>query len=393
MRRRICLAVVLLLTTAVISGCWDRGEIQSRGIVTAIGLDVAPANPSPEQMNATFTQPHGTKRFLMSYQVIKIMPGEGKSKAKSGTYVLSNIGESLFEMVRDALGQTSKILYYEHMDTIIISEAVLKEIPLRELIDYLMREPEFRWRVKIYVTPGEAKPILEYEAPTGEPSGAFIAGIANNQVRNAHLPVGRSDLGYLIAALDNGGDIVLPRLTLAGGVLKMGGSAVFRQDRFAGYVDEYNVQGIRLIRGFQKSASIVAVSPDYPGHKLALKMLGEKAEVKPVIIDGQLHFKINIQVWGNIEEILGFKGKEPITSKQLPAIEAAFRNEIFNNVTTAVQEIQAIPCDANGFFGGKVRAYLPDQWEEYKNNWPDVFANAQFDINVTVTIHNLGDHK
>ncbi|HMM19732.1 MAG TPA: Ger(x)C family spore germination protein [Selenomonadales bacterium] len=393
MRRRTCLAAVLLLIAVATSGCWDRGELQDRGVVTAIALDVAPANPTPEQLNATFTQPHGTKRFLMSYQVLKLEPSEGKTKSKSGPYVLSNLGESLFEMVRDTLGQTSKILYYEHMDTIIISEAVLREISLRELIDYLIREPEFRWRIRIYVTPGEAKPILEYESPTGEPSGELISGIASGQVRNAHLPVGNSDLGYLIAALDNGGDISLPCLTLAGGVLKMGGAAVFRQDRFAGYIDEYMVQGLRLLRGLQKSASIVAESPDYPGQKLALKMLGEKCEVRPVIIDGQLHYVVKIHVWGNIEELLGFKSKEPLSPEQLPGLEAAFRNEIVNNITASVRAVQSVPCDLNGFFGGKVRAYLPDEWEEYQNNWPEVFSKAQFDIQATVTIHNLGDHK
>ena len=72
----------------------------------------------------TFTQPHGTKRYRLSLQILKLSPGGGQPD-KSKTYVISNTGESFFEMIRDMLGQNSKALWFEHLQVMIISYAVL----------------------------------------------------------------------------------------------------------------------------------------------------------------------------------------------------------------------------------------------------------------------------
>src|SRR3546814_3542173 len=68
-----------------------------------------------------------------------------------------------------------------------------------------------RARIRVVTTPGEAKKILEYKAPNGEPSGLLINYLLRNHVKNAHLMGARTDLGYVLQYLSKNADFVLPR--------------------------------------------------------------------------------------------------------------------------------------------------------------------------------------
>jgi spore germination protein KC len=387
-----CIAVSLLVFSIMASGCWDRVEIQDKAIVKAIAIDLAPQPLSSTDKTATFVQPHGEKKYQISFQIIK--PGGGKDKNgshKTTTYVISDTGESLFEASQDALGQTSKLLYYEDLDSIIISEAVLEKIPLKALMDYFIRDEEFRWRVRVYVTPGKAKDILEFKPATEESSGLFMTGIANNQVQNAHLPVGKTDLGYMAETFVNNGDLALPRVLLADHVLKVDGAAIFKKDRFAGYMNDYAVQGQRLIHNLQKSGALVAEYPSGSGRLITLRLTKEHATVTPKLDNGRLYFTVNIAIKGDVDAYNS--AAQHLNDKKIPEMETAFQDEVRNCAYYAIRSLQAFPCDPEGYYARKVQAYLPDLWAKIKNNWPAVYAKTPFAINVSVTIKNLGEHR
>lgn len=395
--KRIGCIVVLVGTCLLSAGCWDRIEIENKGIVKAIGIDVATTGQttSAVQQVETFTQSHGTKRIRMSYQVIRLVPpkGGGKSKAETKTFVLSNTGESLFEMVQDTLGQSSKTLNFEHLDVVVISEAAVKAGGLRPFIDYFMRDPEFRWRIKIFITSGEARPILEYPPPTGESGGLYITNIANNQIRNAHVPIGRTDLGYTASTLDNDGDVVLPRLELAGDVLKMGGGAVFKKDKFVGYIDEYAILGLRLMRDLQKSASITIECPTHPGKLIALKMVNINSETKPHVEGEKIYYTVNIRAKGDIEEFQCIAEHGYVNSSIVPELENLFANEIITSIEYGMRTLQILNIDPAGFAGEKLRAHEPETWKKVRDRWGEVYPTIPFIVSSSVTIRNVGEHK
>ena len=95
--------VILICLSLLTSGCWDRRELEERNFVLAMGIDMEDAGLAPglkPEQGAevkrieTFTQPHGTKRYRLSLQILKLSPGGGQPD-KSKTYVISNTG-SLF---------------------------------------------------------------------------------------------------------------------------------------------------------------------------------------------------------------------------------------------------------------------------------------------------------
>ncbi|SDF16867.1 Ger(x)C family spore germination protein [Sporolituus thermophilus] len=387
----ICLCLLL-------TGCWDRRELQDRNFVLAVAIDVADAGEQGSQAAAvkraeTFVQPHGAKRYRLSLQVLRLAAAEPEAKkaAVVKTYVISNTGESIIEMIRDMLGQTSKSLYFEHIQTIVISEAAVKQAGLTPIIDLFRRDAEMRWRIKIYITPGEARPLLEYKPPTGEPGGVYLAQIVQLHSRNIHVAGARTDLGYIAQMLDNNADVIIPRIEMADKVVKAGGLAAFKKDKFVGYVDEYAAMGLKFIRGTEKSAVFSVTCPDHPGEVLAFELFHHDTKLTPHVADDKIYFTLDIAMRGNIGEIQG-TGHDTTKPDHIRKLELLFAEEVKRSVLYAKEVSQALGVDALTF-SKKLKAHEPNVWKQIEDRWDEIYPTIPLVVSVNVTIRNIGSHK
>jgi Ger(x)C family germination protein len=401
-KQRIVGSIVLICLCLFMTGCWDMRELQDRNLVLAVGIDTADAGLKPgiapeQAMQAksteTFVQPHGTKRYRLSLQLLKLAPG-GEEKEESKTYVISNTGESLFEMIRDMLGQTSKSLWFEHIQVIIISEEVLKQVGLSEILDFFKRDAEMRSRIKIYITPGTARSLLEYNPPSKEAGGIYLANLMRQHARNIHVTGARTDLGFTIQYFDSNSNNVLPRIEIADKVVKMGGTAVFKKDKFIGYVDEYAVAGMKFILGTEKSAIVTIECPDHPEHQVIFELFRHDTRLMPHVEGGTIYFTLDINMYGNLGELQGdIELANTMDPQYVHKLEVAFAEEIKRNVLYTERISKEMRVDFISKFAAKMKAYEPDTWEQVKDQWDEMYPNIPLVVSVNVSIRNIGNHK
>jgi len=374
----------------MISGCWDMRELQDRNFVLAVAIDKADDVKSVE----TFVQPHGSKRYRVSLQILKLSTG-GDQKEESRTFIKSNTGESIFEMVRDMLGQSSKSLWFEHVQVIIISDAVLKEVDLGEILDFFKRDSEMRSRIKIYVTSGKARPIIEYSPPSKEPGGVYLANISRLHIKNIHVGGARTDLGYTIQYFYNKSNVLLPRIEMADKVVKLGGSAVFKKDKFIGYADDYAIAGLKMMLGTEKSAVVTIDSPKTPGHQIIFELFRHDTTLTPHVENGVIYFTDEISMYGNVGEIQGdISENDTMDPEFIRTLETAFAEEIKNNIYYADKIFKnEMRVDAISKFAAKLKAHEPDTWEQVKDHWDELYPTIPLYVSVNVTIRNIGSHK
>lgn len=365
-------------------------ELQDRNIVLAVAIDKADDVKEVE----TFAQPHGKKRYRLSLQILKLASG-GEQKEESRTFVKSNTGESMFEMARDMLGQSSKSLWFEHIQVIIISDAVLKEVDLGEILDFFKRDAEMRSRIKVYVTSGKARPIIEFSPPSKEPGGVFLANISRLHLKNVHVTASRTDLGYTVQYFDNKSDVILPRIEMVDKVVKLGGSAVFKKDRFIGYADEYAVAGSKMMFGTEKSAVITIDSPKTPGHQIVFELFRHDTTLTPHVENGVIYFTNEISMYGNIGEIQGdINENDAMDPEYIRTLEVAFAEEIKRNIYYAEKVLKKeMKVDALGRIAGKLKAHKPETWEQVKDQWDELYPDIPLYVSVSVSIRNIGSHK
>jgi len=399
--KRLLGCILITTISLLLSGCWDRSELEERHFVLAVAIDRGDQGLGPEQGKdvprvETFVQPHGDKRYRLSLQILDMMPSEkdaGGSKGEEVTYVISNTGESMFEMLRDMLGQSDQSLWFEHMQTIIISEAAARQGGLQPIIDLFRRQAEMRWLIKTLITPGEARPFLEYKLPSGEPSGIFLANSLQLYKKNTHVPTWRTDIGDLAKSIDNKSRVLMARIELVDNVVKIGGLGLFKKDKFVGYVDEYATQGGKFILGIEKSAIITAECPEHPGKIIAFELFRHNTKLTPHLDGENIYYTLDIAMRGNLGEIQCGRQHDTMDAGVIHKIEELVAEEVKRNVLYAVHINQNLQVDAIDF-GAKLKAHQPLMWEKIKDRWEDeVFPNVSLLVSVNVVIENIGEHK
>lgn len=379
----------------IIAGCWDRRELQERNFVLAVGIDmVDDAQGTGVKEMEIFVQPHGSKRYRLSLQLLK--PGAGGGgKEKIRTYVISNTGESMFEMVRDMLGQSSKSLWFEHVQVIVISESVLREARLSEVLDFFTRDSEMRSRIKVYITSGKAREFLEYNPPSKEPSGLYMSDIIRLYTRNIHVVGARTDLGFAVQQIDKNVDVILPRIEMADKVIKVGGAALFKKDKWVGYADEYAVAGRKFAAATEKSAVVTIPCPNHANHQVVFELFLHETKLRPHVTGDQVYFTLDITMYGNVGELQGdITEDDTMDPSYTRKLEIGFAEEIKRNILYAEQVFKKeMRVDPIGLFASKLRAYEPEKWKEVKEQWSEIYPEVPLTISVNVFIRNIGSHK
>jgi spore germination protein KC len=382
----------------ILTGCWDQRELQDRGfvLVSAIDANDESSSSQKQQRIESFTHPHGGSPYRLSLQMLRLggqTSEEGSKKSNGGkTYVLSNTGHSLFEMARDMWGQSSKALWFEHQQAIIISEAVLKHTGLAHFLDFFQRDSEMRWRTRIYITPGKARPLLEYEPPSGEPGGLFFTALARQYSKDPHLPTFRTDLGFTTFDLDNGNDIILPRIEMVDNDVKVNGAALFKKDRLVGYIDEYAVKGQKYILGMEKSALITFECPLHPGGVTVFELYRHHTVLTPHVEGDSIYFTLDIAMRGNLGEATCALEHNTTGRQYQDDARQMFAQEVKRNIEYGRKTAQDLGVDVLNY-SRLLKAKEPKTWEKIKDRWDEIFPTIPLIVSVNITILNVGEHQ
>ncbi|HWR43497.1 Ger(x)C family spore germination protein [Sporomusa sp.] len=388
--------LLLTIVCLPLAGCWDQRELQNRHFALAVAIDAADGSETGPE---TFVQPYGGKQFRLSVELLDIMPSQGERRSASApkTHVISNTGRSFLEMTRDMFGQLGNPIAWEHIQVIVISQAALEAGGLDQLLDWFMRETELRWRMRLFVTPGDARSILEYKPPSGEPNGLFLGNMARNYAKNPHVVGTHEDIGFTTVRLDNKAPLVLPKIELADDIIKLGGSAVIKKNgRLAGYLDEYDTMAERFIVGLEKSAIITTSCTDHPDYVYAFELFRHDTRLNPHVSGDNIYYTLDINMYGNIGEMQ--RCPEPHkhdtgNPEFIRKLELQFAEEVKQTVEHGLKVQQDMGVDVLNF-ARELKRHYPKKWEEVKDRWhEEVFPTIPVVVSVNVTIHQVGEHK
>lgn len=396
--KKILAGMLLMAISLCISGCWDRKELDERNFVLAVAIDKADQEKDKVGSGVErLMQPYGNKRYRLSLQIMDVIPSQnnmmGGSQGEIATYIVSNTGESLLEMVRDMLGQVARGFWFEHVQAIVISEAVVREGGLQPIIDFFRRDREMRWLTKILITSGEAHRFLEYQPPGGEASGIFMVNSLRLYGKNPHVAGWHTDVGNLTQAVDNKSRVLISRIEIFDNVVKLGGMAFFTGGKFGGYIDEYAVKGGKFLNGIEKSAIITIECPEHPGKMIAFELFHNDTKLRPYVKNGKIYFTLTISMNGNLSEVQCDQLHDAMEVQEIHKIERWIAEEVKNNALYAFHTYQRLQVDADGL-GPKLKAYEPVVWENVKEDWDEkTFPTISLDVSVRVKIENIGEHR
>lgn len=375
------LIIILCLGSVAMSGCWSRREVENLAIVSSIGIDTDNFK--------------GTPKYKITCNIFKpaLIGGGGGGGQPSPrilpVWQISALGDTIEDALSNISTRTPRDLFLGHVRLVVFSKGIAKQ-GIQEMLDYFLRNRDIRLRTWMIVVDGKAedaqRAIPDLASTIGEQASG-ITEIAGNAVSKYYS----EDVNTFVNALTREGEepvlgraeLIQPVPPQIGGeqtttALAFRGLAVFLNDKLAGWLEDSETKGFLLIIG-KSHQGVFPVSMGKGRPTVSLEMNRAKSQIEPEIIDGKLHVMVKIKAEGSLGE--EGENKEVATIQGMKEASKIFEQQIKELCMKSVKKAQQYKSDIFGF-GAILHRKHPDQWREVKNGWPEVFANAEVNIEV-----------
>lgn len=375
--------ILFLGSLLILSGCWDRTEINDVALITGAAIDKA-----------------GPHSILLSVQLFvpRTAPGGGGSGSgvqttnvgNQSSVVHSATGENIADALSHIQEKLPRKLFWGHAEVIVFSEDIAKD-GIRDEIDYLMRAPQPRERAYLFVSNGKAHQVLDAHSFLERNTSEVMREIAKGKLS---LSVTLAETAQML--VDETGAAALPWIDLTpsesssdiqGPSLK-NGTAVFKNGKLVGVVDEFTTRGILWIRDEIKQA-VITVNPIDKESNVSLRLISSRTKQKPNIQNGIWSMSLQIRTQNN-----AIQNSTPLRissdPEALKTVETAMNDDIEARVRLALNKVQKeLKADIFDFGGAFHRAY-PKEWEQNKAQWDEIFPKLSVTIAPHATIQRPG---
>ncbi len=376
--------IILIILPGLLftSGCWNQVEVVNT--VEAVGMFFDLENGQP----------------LFGVQLAEPTSSQSGSQPRKPVNVYAG-GATFSEAARRIMLNVPRLPMWAHVGVMVIGTDVTRN-DISIIADFLARNRNVRKTSLLFVGDGgSSKDFLEAELPI-EPYP--IMGLRKliriqEQQTGIYKPITVDD--FLQALAEPGIEPAVPQVVVndieGKKVLGLQGTAVFRERRQVGVLNEQESQGYRLLSPKMVTGGLLTFPP--PGEKstsgkyLSIEMTRSQATVKPEIEGNQVKkITINIEAEGNFYE-QNFAG-QIITLENLTTIQESTDDEIQQMVTAAVGKAQELGSDIFGW-GQLVRKQDPVLWEQLAGDWPLIFSGLEIEVTVNFAIRRtyLLDHS
>lgn len=378
------LMLSIIAAISVLSGCWNRRELNELGIIGAIAFDLENEN---------------TKMTFEVYKPKPIKEGGGESDKERAKYVQST-GESILDTVRNATLKFDRKLFWPHIKAYIFSEEYARK-GLMDYLDTFQRDHEARSSVNLLIARGTpASEIMGITGGIEDIPSNYIESLLKAQKANSKtVLVNMRDFldAYYSKGIQPVAGVVQIRKKAGIGTAKGNGkeeyelidegAAVFLNERMVGFLDGIETRGFNFVTGKVKSGVIVSGTPDGGGiNSVEIIKAGSKNDVE---IEGN-HVKITVKI--DMEGMLGEEwGKIDLTKPDVfEKIEKANSQVIKQQVEGVIKKVQEeYKSDIFGF-GQAVHRKYPGEWEKIQDRWDEIFSGADVVVETKTNITRSG---
>ncbi|MHB1126031.1 MAG: Ger(x)C family spore germination protein [Bacillota bacterium] len=390
MRAKLLLVAVLTGVVLFSSGCWDRVEIEKRGFMVGVGLDVA---KSPEEKSRPEeTPPSGPIKVTMQL----ILPGKaarggggsgGGAEGQSPFWNLVTISEkgSVLDAIRQTFTRSQREPYLGQMRVVVIGNDMARK-GIAGPLDFFFRDPDTRRRIRVLVSHYDAFDVLSVKPRQDTVSGNYLSELAENDTSRIGPTV---FLGDVSRFLHEGIPFVLPHVDPGKEEVSMQGAGVFNgQGRLVGWLDMEETKGLRFIVNQIKQVAITVPSPGEEGMIDTVEVYGSKTRIKSYLEGDTVRLVIDIQMEGTLREHT-IHGR-PLENSYLEELEVKVARDTEKLVRATVKKFQKeLRVDALGF-SGHLKHRAPWIWRQVGNRWGDLFPSVPVTVKANFNIRRVG---
>jgi spore germination protein KC len=391
MRKKAMVMLVILLFPLILGGCWDIKYLDELSIVFAIGIDLN----ENQDIQATIQVVNPTE---VSTGAVK---GGGGGGATVTTY--DETGKTFFDAVRKIAAKTSRRLYFSHNQILVIGEELARK-GVTHLFDSIDRDPEIRTDFYVLVAKGaKASEVLQITTPIEKIPGTEIHDSIDNAERNLGTNFNLSMKDIIERMNSEKQELVLGSIQVIGDVeegsdkkniektnpptiLKLGGMAVFKNERLLDIFSSKDSKGLSWILNKIKKTYIQL--PCKNGGSTVIEVIHSSTSMKAKFHQGNPSIQIRVKQEANIREVT-CTGLDLLNNKTFSQLERESETITQKVILDTVDKAQQMETDIFGFADIVYKA-SPAYWKKNKNNWDKIFTKIPVQVEVKTEIRRAG---
>lgn len=366
------------LILGMLTGCWDRQEMDELAFVMASGIDLT----DDGQIEATLqiALPTGIPSSLSS-----------GGKAKKPVLVLSAKGKDGQEALGKLQTQLSRRMNLGHRGILIFGEKYSRQ-GIDQVLDTLLRSPESRFNSYVVTASGTtAKEILNSSYLL---ESIPALGINNMQAKDFSFSVKMDEFIHMVSSPEIDavtGAVRIVNKQSDSETFMIDKAAVYKENKLAGFLSGMQLKAFRLAKGH------------VDGMKLTVNMEPPKERYKGTVTVQILktQSKIHTRIRNGMPEItLSFKATAEIIAndtttdftkeKNLHAAEKKFTDELQKTMTSMISLSQnKFKADILGF-GRELHIEHPFYWKTAKTEWESLYPKLPFSVKADIQLEQIG---
>src|SRR5579875_3613234 len=374
----LCLLIFIIM---LLSGCWDRQELNDLALIMAAGFDIK-------------------SDHKIELSVLVFIPKGGGSQ--QGMDVSGEIGGGEQTLVRSAEGVTiadamSKLqeilprkIFWGHTDVFIFNEDLAKK-GVSKQVDFIMRHPQLRERGQIFVSKQKAKDILKLISPLERDLSEVLRELGEHKIG---LSVTTKELSEML--IGDSKDYALPWIKILPAessknpkqtIAYITGTTIFKQDKMVGKIDDSLKRGLLWLRNEIRLAVVTIKPPNTDGY-ISLNLYNAKSELTPEIKNGKWKIVLHAESSSDIvQNTTNLDVSNPAIVKKL---EHYLQEEIEKRIELSRNRVQKkMKADVFGFAEAFHRKY-PEIWNREKDDWNEIFPKVEVTYDIKTKIRRQG---
>ncbi|HWI53735.1 MAG TPA: Ger(x)C family spore germination protein [Symbiobacteriaceae bacterium] len=391
MRLRVRAAALLVAVSLLLTGCWDRKEIEDVGFVMAIGLDKGQGGKIAVTMQLAIPR-------NIAVSTTGAGGGGGGSAEKPPVLVERVEAESIGEALRDLETFTNRRISLMHTLVVVFGRE-LAEAGIQDHIGILTRFRQFRRGMMVMVAEGTATEILASRPRLEENPAIFLEDLTRRaHEKTARAP--RTDLHHFLLPFETyGQESVMPivRLKTARPGLEhqpdqkpqLEGTAIFRGGTMIGELNPDESEIFLAMTGEARAFLETLPTSEAGNGKIVVEMTIENTRMRVNTVAGRVSVNLSIVTEADLREIQG-NVKGIVTDEGLRKLEDRLSRQLTERANKLVRRLQTEFKTDNVGFGNAVRVRFIDwpSWEQY--NWPKRFPDTPIQVSIRTMIRRTG---
>lgn len=369
--------IICFLIIMSITGCWNRRELDKLNIVMGTGVDKA-MEPGKVQVVTQIVKPGGLKAASKDHD-----GGGGDAYFNQ-----KSTGDLVFGGIRQSTHDTSRKLFYQHDQVLVLGKDIAEE-GVQRYLDFFARDHEVRLTAYILVSKGTAEGVFEVKPEQDKIPAVKIAHLIEAQGATSETPA--IQLRYFLARMmSKTAAPIAPLIEVMNRgtekTVRVAGTAVFKQGRWVGQLDNAETRGLLWVIDEVKSGIIEVDCPD-GNHKVGLEIYHAQSNIIPEIQDNKIYIKVKIHEEGNIGE-----QQCPENLVTPPAFEFLKKEKaavIEGEIRAALHKARELNSDIFGF-GEAIHQHYPKEWKDLEKRWDEIFPSIDVEIMVETEIRASG---